>query len=199
MDRAQRPDNEIRQAQEAGGAHSQQRMPAVLSRAVSSYNSTFTYEELEKATNGFSRGNYLGEGGFGAVYKGELEGGKKVAVKKLKIGGSQGDREFQSEVEIITRVHHRHLVALVGCCVAEDKRLLVYDALVIRRMPPHRPKIGTSHDHVNLIPTGMERGKERPNLEWQRPGKERPTMEWPIRFKIALGSAKGLAYLHTDC
>jgi hypothetical protein len=90
--------------------------------------SSFTYEELGAATGGFSKANILGQGGFGYVYKGVLPGsGKEVAVKQLKAGSGQGEREFQAEVEIISRVHHRHLVSLVGYCISEDHRLLVYD------------------------------------------------------------------------
>lgn len=94
---------------------------------VSSSRSWFTYEELIQATDGFSAQNLLGEGGFGCVYKGLLVDGREVAVKQLKIGGGQGEREFRAEVEIISRVHHRHLVSLVGYCISEHQRLLVYD------------------------------------------------------------------------
>ncbi|KAI3794055.1 hypothetical protein L1987_36680 [Smallanthus sonchifolius] len=86
----------------------------------------FSYEELAEATDGFSGSNLLGEGGFGCVYKGLLSDGREVAVKQLKIGGGQGEREFRAEVEIISRVHHRHLVSLVGYCISEHQRLLVY-------------------------------------------------------------------------
>jgi serine/threonine protein kinase len=94
---------------------------------VNSSRSWFTYEELIQATNGFSEQNMLGEGGFGCVYKGLLIDGREVAVKQLKIGGGQGEREFRAEVETISRVHHRHLVSLVGYCISEHQRLLVYD------------------------------------------------------------------------
>ncbi|EMS54101.1 Proline-rich receptor-like protein kinase PERK8 [Triticum urartu] len=87
----------------------------------------FTYEEMHNITNGFSDQNLLGEGGFGSVYKGCLPEGREVAIKKLKDGSGQGEREFQAEVEIISRVHHRHLVSLVGYCISGDQRLLVYD------------------------------------------------------------------------
>jgi serine/threonine protein kinase len=87
----------------------------------------FTYEEMHNITNGFSPQNLLGEGGFGSVYKGCLPEGREVAIKKLKDGSGQGEREFQAEVEIISRVHHRHLVSLVGYCISGDQRLLVYD------------------------------------------------------------------------
>lgn len=105
----------------------------------------FTYEELYKITNGFSAQNLLGEGGFGSVYKGCLADGREVAVKKLKDGGGQGEREFQAEVEIISRVHHRHLVSLVGYCIADDQRLLVYDYVPNNTLHYHL------HGMVNLL------------------------------------------------
>ncbi|XP_065880143.1 proline-rich receptor-like protein kinase PERK9 [Euphorbia lathyris] len=89
--------------------------------------SFFSFEELLKATNEFSSQNLLGEGGFGSVYKGCLPDGREVAVKQLKVGGGQGEREFKAEVEIISRIHHRHLVSLVGYCISDSRRLLVYD------------------------------------------------------------------------
>jgi serine/threonine protein kinase len=88
---------------------------------------SFSFDELYQITGGFARDKLLGEGGFGCVFKGTLGDGREVAVKQLKGGGGQGEREFQAEVEIISRVHHRHLVSLVGYCISEDHRLLVYD------------------------------------------------------------------------
>ncbi|KZV18638.1 hypothetical protein F511_03532 [Dorcoceras hygrometricum] len=131
--------------------------------------SWFTYEELVEATNGFSDQNLLGEGGFGCVYKGQLADGREVAVKQLKIDGRQGEREFKSEVEIISRIHHRHLVSLVGYCISEDRRLLVYEYV------PNN----TLHFHLR--------------------GRGRPAMSWATRVKIAVGAARGIAYLHEDC
>ncbi|KAJ8471478.1 hypothetical protein OPV22_025821 [Ensete ventricosum] len=131
--------------------------------------STFTYEELALATDGFSDANLLGQGGFGYVHRGVLPNGNEVAIKQLKTGSGQGEREFHAEVEIITRVHHKHLVSLVGYCICGGKRLLVYE----------------------YVPNNT--------LEFHLHGRDRPTMEWPTRLKIALGSAKGLAYLHEDC
>ena len=95
--------------------------------AFSSGKSTFTYEELARATDGFSDANLLGQGGFGYVHRGILPNGKEVAVKQLKAGSGQGEREFQAEVEIISRVHHKHLVSLVGYCSTGFQRLLVYE------------------------------------------------------------------------
>lgn len=87
----------------------------------------FTYEMVMEMTNAFSTQNVIGEGGFGCVYKGWLPDGKTVAVKQLKAGSGQGEREFKAEVEIISRVHHRHLVALVGYCICEQQRILIYE------------------------------------------------------------------------
>lgn len=87
----------------------------------------FTYADLATATGGFSEANVLGQGGFGFVHKGVLTDGSVVAVKSLKSGSGQGEREFQAEVEIISRVHHRHLVSLVGYCIADGQRMLVYE------------------------------------------------------------------------
>lgn len=89
--------------------------------------SMFSYEELHAATGGFQQANKLGEGGFGKVYKGVLRDGREVAVKVLTVGGGQGEREFQAEVETISRVHHRYLVTLFGYCIANEQRLLVYE------------------------------------------------------------------------
>lgn len=94
---------------------------------IGTSRSFFTYQELYDATDGFSQDNVLGEGGFGCVYKGTLVDGRVVAVKQLKAGGGQGEREFRAEVEIISRIHHRHLVSLVGYCIAENQRILIYD------------------------------------------------------------------------
>ncbi|CAL9056337.1 unnamed protein product [Musa banksii] len=131
--------------------------------------SWFTYEELMDITNGFSRENHIGEGGFGSVYKGVLQDGREVAVKQLKIGSGQGDREFKAEVEIISRVHHRHLVSLVGYCIAEQHRLLVYEFVSNKTLDHH------------LHGEGL------------------PVLDWGKRMRIAVGSARGLAYLHEDC
>ncbi|KAH7511919.1 hypothetical protein FEM48_Zijuj12G0034300 [Ziziphus jujuba var. spinosa] len=143
--------------------------------------STFSYEELALATDGFSDANLLGQGGFGYVHKGVLPNGKEVAVKHLKAGSGQGEREFQAEVEIISRVHHKHLVSLVGYCMAGAQRMLVYEFV------PNN----TLEFHLH----GMFKDLTDNCLA----GKGRPTMDWSTRLKIALGSAKGLAYLHEDC
>jgi hypothetical protein len=88
---------------------------------------TFAYHDLAAATDGFSDANLLGQGGFGHVYRGTVGGGHEVAIKKLRAGSGQGDREFRAEVEIISRVHHKNLVSLVGYCIHGEQRLLVYE------------------------------------------------------------------------
>ncbi|KAK7348636.1 hypothetical protein VNO80_23223 [Phaseolus coccineus] len=129
----------------------------------------FTYEMVMEITNAFSSQNVIGEGGFGCVYKGLLPDGKGVAVKQLRAGSGQGEREFKAEVEIISRVHHRYLVSLVGYCVSEQQRILIYEYV------PN----GTLHHHLH--------------------GRAMPVLDWCKRLKIAIGAAKGLAYLHEDC
>ncbi|KAJ4893981.1 putative proline-rich receptor-like protein kinase PERK6 [Raphanus sativus] len=151
------------------GPHGPALPPPHPSVALGFNQSTFTYDELAAATQGFSQARLLGQGGFGYVHKGILPNGKEIAVKSLKAGSGQGEREFQAEVDIISRVHHRFLVSLVGYCIAGGQRMLVYEFL--------------------------------PNdtLEFHLHGKSGVILDWTTRLRIALGSAKGLAYLHEDC
>ncbi|KAL6842729.1 hypothetical protein ACP4OV_027573 [Aristida adscensionis] len=143
--------------------------PGASSYDYSGAKSWFTYDELASITGRFAAGNVIGEGGFGKVYMGALGNGRRVAVKQLKVGGGQGEKEFRAEVDIISRIHHRNLVTLVGYCVTEHHRLLVYE----------------------FVPNNT--------LEHHLHGKGLPVMDWPKRMKIAIGSARGLAYLHEDC
>ncbi|KAL8248970.1 hypothetical protein R6Q59_005838 [Mikania micrantha] len=137
-------------------------MPLALSQ------SQFSYDKLATATGGFTQYNLLGQGGFGFVHKGVLPNGQEVAVKSLKSGSGQGEREFQAEVEIISRVHHRYLVSLVGYCISGGQECLFMSMFLI-------------------TPWSFIHGKGQVVLDWQ------------TRMRIALGSAKGLAYLHEDC
>lgn len=102
-----------------------------------SNHGSFSYDELAAATGGFGSGTVLGHGGFGYVHKGVLSDGKEVAVKYLKTGARQGDREFQAEVEIISRVHHRHLVSLVGYCIEGGQRILIYEFVPNKTLEYH--------------------------------------------------------------
>lgn len=88
----------------------------------------FSIEELSRATESFKPGNIVGQGGFGTVFQGRLDDGTHVAVKVLTRGDQQGGREFVAEVEMLSRLHHRNLVKLVGICV-EEMRCLVYELI----------------------------------------------------------------------
>ncbi|KAK9705375.1 hypothetical protein RND81_07G051900 [Saponaria officinalis] len=130
---------------------------------------SFTYAELELATNGFSERNFLAEGGFGSVYRGMLQDGQVVAVKQYKLASSQGDQEFCSEVEVLSCAQHRNVVMLIGFCVDGGRRLLVYEYICNR------------------------------SLDYHLYGRSCNILEWPSRHKIAIGAARGLRYLHEEC
>ncbi|XP_029128093.1 serine/threonine-protein kinase PBS1 isoform X2 [Cajanus cajan] len=130
---------------------------------------TFTFRELAAATKNFRAESFVGEGGFGRVYKGRLETTAQiVAVKQLDKNGLQGNREFLVEVLMLSLLHHPNLVNLIGYCADGDQRLLVYEY-----MP-----LGSLEDHLHDLP----------------PDKE--PLDWNTRMKIAVGAAKGLEYLH---
>ncbi|KAH0453805.1 hypothetical protein IEQ34_018129 [Dendrobium chrysotoxum] len=129
---------------------------------------TFGYVELRAATQDFNQSNFLGEGGFGPVYKGKLYDGRMVAVKQLSVASHQGKRQFVTEIATISAVQHRNLVKLYGCCIEGDKRLLVYEYL------------------------------EKKSLDQAIFGKNDLHLEWETRFEICLGAARGLAYLHEE-
>lgn len=90
---------------------------------------TFSASDIGRATDHFNASKVLGEGGFGRVYSGVLEDGTKVAVKVLKRDDHQGGREFLAEVEMLSRLHHRNLVKLIGICIEERSRCLVYELI----------------------------------------------------------------------
>lgn len=130
---------------------------------------TFTFRQLAAATRNFRDECFIGEGGFGRVYKGRLDGiGQVVAIKQLNRDGNQGNKEFLVEVLMLSLLHHENLVNLVGYCADGDQRLLVYEY-----MP-----LGSLEDHLHDLP----------------PDKE--PLDWNTRMKIAAGAAKGLEYLH---
>ncbi|KAI5602895.1 hypothetical protein POPTR_001G206700v4 [Populus trichocarpa] len=132
----------------------------------------FSLRELQVATDNFSHKNILGRGGFGKVYKGRLTDGSLVAVKRLKEERTQGgELQFQTEVEMISMAVHRNLLRLRGFCMTPTERLLVYPYMA----------------------NGSVASCLRERSESQSP------LEWPIRKQIALGSARGLAYLHDHC
>ncbi|AEE32726.1 Leucine-rich repeat protein kinase family protein [Arabidopsis thaliana] len=126
-----------------------------------------TYPEVLKMTNNFER--VLGKGGFGTVYHGNLDGAE-VAVKMLSHSSAQGYKEFKAEVELLLRVHHRHLVGLVGYCDDGDNLALIYEY--------------------------MANGDLRENMSGKRGGN---VLTWENRMQIAVEAAQGLEYLHNGC
>ncbi|KAL8048442.1 hypothetical protein ABFX02_07G066200 [Erythranthe guttata] len=146
--------------------------PAIGSLRHPTSTRFLTYEELKDATNNFEPSCILGEGGFGRVFKGVLIDGTAVAIKKLSTGGQQGDKEFLVEVEMLSRLHHRNLVKLVGYYSNRDssQNLLCYE----------------------LVPNGSLEGWLHGPLGLNCP------LDWDSRMKIALDAARGLAYLHED-
>lgn len=87
----------------------------------------FSIEDIGRATDNFDSSRIIGEGGFGLVYGGTLDDGRKIAVKVLKREDQQGSREFLAEVEMLGRLHHRNLVKLIGICAEDQSRCLVYE------------------------------------------------------------------------
>ncbi|PNT20847.1 hypothetical protein POPTR_009G115600v4 [Populus trichocarpa] len=128
----------------------------------------YSLKELEIATRGFAEENVIGEGGYGVVYRGVLQGGYVVAVKNLLNNKGQAEKEFKVEVEVIGKVRHKNLVRLIGYCAEGARRMLVYEYV------------------------------DNGNLEQWLHGDVGPVspLTWVIRMKIAIGTAKGLAYLH---
>ncbi|KAK0597233.1 hypothetical protein LWI29_023221 [Acer saccharum] len=129
---------------------------------------TFSYSVLKTATKDFSPANKLGEGGFGAVYKGKLSDEREIAVKQLSVASHQGKSQFVAEIIAISAVQHRNLVKLYGCCIEGSERLLVYEYL------------------------------ENKSLDQALFGETSLNINWSTRYDICLGVARGLAYLHEE-
>ncbi|XP_034892316.2 cysteine-rich receptor-like protein kinase 29 [Populus alba] len=129
----------------------------------------FAFSAIRDATEDFSEKNKLGQGGFGAVYKGALPSGQEIAVKRLSKDSGQGDLEFKNEVLLVARLQHRNLVRLLGFCLQGIERLLIYEFVP-----------NASLDHFIFDPI------KRVHLNWEK------------RYKIIGGIARGLLYLHED-
>ncbi|KAM6585083.1 hypothetical protein CsatB_012085 [Cannabis sativa] len=129
----------------------------------------FNLDNILTATNHFSMTNKLGEGGFGSVYKGKLQDGKEIAVKRLSRSSGQGIEELKNEAILISKLQHRNLVKLLGCCIQKEEKLLVYEFM------PNR-----SLDNFIFDPTKSAQ------------------LNWPSRFNIIHGVSRGLLYLHHD-
>ncbi|OMO99886.1 S-locus glycoprotein [Corchorus olitorius] len=129
----------------------------------------FQLESILAATKNFSNANKLGQGGFGPVYKGKFPGGQEIAVKRLSSGSGQGLEEFKNEVVLIARLQHRNLVRLLGYCVAGDEKMLLYEYM------PNRSLDSFIFDRKLCT-----------------------VLDWDLRYRIILGIARGLLYLHQD-
>ncbi|CAI9755257.1 unnamed protein product [Fraxinus pennsylvanica] len=146
----------------------------------------FSYAELKVATKGFT--NPIGKGGFGVVYRGELSDGRVVAVKSLKnITG--GDADFWAEVTIIARMHHLNLVRLWGFCAEKGSRILVYEYV------PN----GSLDEFLFQTVEVVESSETEEETVEIVGSKKKPILDWNIRYRIALGVARAIAYLHEEC
>ncbi|CAA2958350.1 cysteine-rich receptor kinase 10 isoform X1 [Olea europaea subsp. europaea] len=124
---------------------------------------------VELATNNFSPDNKIGEGGFGSVYKGTFPNGQEIAVKRLSKNSRQGAKEFKNEVVLVAKLQHRNLVRLLGFCLEEEEKILIYEFV------PNK-----SLDYFLFDPE-----------KWE-------LLDWSKRYKIIGGIARGLVYLHED-
>ncbi|XP_068663649.1 cysteine-rich receptor-like protein kinase 43 [Aristolochia californica] len=127
------------------------------------------FEVLVAATQNFDLKNKLGEGGFGPVYKGKLDDGKEIAVKKLSHSSNQGKKQFINEARLLSRVQHRNVVNLLGFCTHGAEKLLVYEYVV--------------HESLDKI---LFDAKKRHELDWKK------------RYDVIVSVARGLLYLHED-
>ncbi|XP_028105305.1 G-type lectin S-receptor-like serine/threonine-protein kinase RKS1, partial [Camellia sinensis] len=127
----------------------------------------FDFATIANSTNQFSIDNKLGEGGFGPVYKGTLEGGQEIAVKRLSKNSGQGLDEFKNEVICIAKLQHRNLVKLLGCCIQGEEKMLIYE---------YMPNKSLDYFIFDQTQSGL--------------------LVWPKRFHIINGIARGLLYLH---
>ncbi|GMY37162.1 G-type lectin S-receptor-like serine/threonine-protein kinase At1g11330 [Fagus crenata] len=129
----------------------------------------FNFEKLATATDNFHLSNKLGQGGFGPVYKGKLSDGQEIAVKRLSRASGQGLEEFMNEVVVISKLQHRNLVRILGCCVEGEEKMLIYEYMPNKSLDaflfdPHKQKL----------------------------------LHWRMRFNIIEGIGRGLLYLHRD-
>ncbi|KAL8241138.1 hypothetical protein R6Q59_014493 [Mikania micrantha] len=131
--------------------------------------SSYSISTIAKATNNFSVNNKLGEGGFGPVYKGVLENGQEIAVKRLSETSTQGLDEFKNEVKFITKLQHRNLVKLFGYCIQGNERMLIYEYMANKSLDSYIFDASRSS-----------------------------MLDWPRLFHIIHGIARGLVYLHHD-
>ncbi|XP_078151474.1 receptor-like kinase in in flowers 3 [Carex rostrata] len=159
---------------------------ALESITASSTVIKFTLDEIRKATKNFSRENIIGRGGYGNVYKGILPDRSQVAVKRFKNCSAAGEETFVHEVEVIASVRHINLVALRGYCICTTP-LEGHQRIIVCDLIPN----GSLYDHL-FSPLALPASASKDQESRSR----NSSLPWPIRQKIALGTARGLAYLH---
>ncbi|KAH9717029.1 putative LRR receptor-like serine/threonine-protein kinase [Citrus sinensis] len=147
---------------------------------------SFTYGEMALATNNFNSSTQIGQGGYGKVYKGILPDGTVVAVKRAQEGSLQGEKEFLTEIQFLSRLHHRNLVSLVGYCDEEGEQMKPKQD-VFRDGNGHRPQ-------RMLVYEFMSNGTLRDQLS----AKSKEPLGFAMRLSIARGSSRGILYLHTE-
>ncbi|KAK8969650.1 G-type lectin S-receptor-like serine/threonine-protein kinase [Platanthera guangdongensis] len=145
----------------------------------------FSYSELREATDDFS--SILGSGGFGKVYYGNLSDGRAVAVKQLR--KSSGDAEFWAEVSIVARMHHLNVVRIWGFCIEKEQRFLVYEYI------PN----GSLDSVLFQDPEEFAGGAEDEDSKSYSNISKRRVLDLSMRYRIALGVARAIAYLHEEC
>ncbi|KAK6126943.1 hypothetical protein DH2020_039314 [Rehmannia glutinosa] len=157
----------------------------------------FTFADLLSATSNFDRDTLLAEGRFGPVYGGLLPGGIHVAVKVLVHGSTMTDQEAARELEYLGRIKHPNLVPLTGYCLAGEQRIAIYDYM----------ENGNLQNLLYDLPFGVRTTDEWSTETWeddenngiQNVGSEGSLTTWRFRYKIALGTARALAFLHHGC
>lgn len=156
----------------------------------------FTFADLLSATSQFDRDTLLAEGRFGPVYRGVLPGGVHVAVKVLVHGSTLTDQEAARELEYLGRIKHPNLVPLTGYCLAGDQRIAIYEYM----------ENGNLHNLLYDLPLGVQTTEDWSTDTWedenhgiQNLGSGGLLTAWGFRHKIALGTARALAFLHHGC